>query len=212
MTTSVLSGSAATRVLQPGEILTVTADAVSSGRVGRLGNLPGDNVPDVPATFTALAASKTLTFGPFPTVTRHLIEALSGQGVGFTQAAADAARMEIVGDASDLRFIAAAGAPTDSTTGANVAGIGSRYTDTATGRQYANEGTKASPVWRAMPTVIGAIGDMYFIVGAGAPTDATTGANVAGIGSQYTDVTNANLYINGGTKASPVWKLVTRAA
>jgi hypothetical protein len=49
------------------------------------------------------------------------------------------------------------------------------------------------------------------IVGAGAPTDGTTGANTAGPGSRYTDVTGAKLYINGGTRASPAWKIVTSA-
>jgi hypothetical protein len=39
-----------------------------------------------------------------------------------------------------------------------------------------------------------------------------TGTDVAGPGSRFTDYTNANLYINAGTKAAPVWKLVTRAA
>jgi hypothetical protein len=50
--------------------------------------------------------------------------------------------------------------------------------------------------------------------GAGVPTDGSsgTGAGFAGPGSRYTDYTNANLYINGNTKASPTWKLVTRAA
>lgn len=38
-----------------------------------------------------------------------------------------------------------------------------------------------------------------------------TGAGWAGIGSEFTDTTGGNLYINGGTQASPVWKLVTRA-
>lgn len=50
--------------------------------------------------------------------------------------------------------------------------------------------------------------------GDGAPVDGVsgTGAGFAGKGSQYTDYTNANLYLNAGTKASPTWKLVTRAA
>jgi hypothetical protein len=50
--------------------------------------------------------------------------------------------------------------------------------------------------------------------GDGVPTDGSsgTGAGFAGPGSRYTDYTNANLYINGNTKASPTWKLVTRAA
>jgi hypothetical protein len=56
--------------------------------------------------------------------------------------------------------------------------------------------------------------DVVSIVGAGAPTDGTsgTGVNLCGPGSQYTDITNKNVYINGNTKASPTWKLVTRAA
>lgn len=37
------------------------------------------------------------------------------------------------------------------------------------------------------------------------------GEAVAGIGSRYTDYTNGKLYINGGTKAVPVWNIVTSA-
>jgi hypothetical protein len=46
------------------------------------------------------------------------------------------------------------------------------------------------------------------------PVDGTsgTGAGTAGKGSRYTDTTNGNLYLNANTKASPTWKLVTRAA
>lgn len=46
--------------------------------------------------------------------------------------------------------------------------------------------------------------------GAGAPTDgaAGDGAGWAGPGSEYTDATNAFLYINTGTKASPTWTKV----
>lgn len=49
---------------------------------------------------------------------------------------------------------------------------------------------------------------------AGAPVDgaAGTGAGFAGLGSICVDRTNGKLYINGGTKASPTWKLVTSAA
>lgn len=49
---------------------------------------------------------------------------------------------------------------------------------------------------------------------AGVPTDggAGTGAGFAQIGSMAIDRTNGNAYINAGTKASPTWKLVTRAA
>lgn len=53
--------------------------------------------------------------------------------------------------------------------------------------------------------------------GDGAPVDytdgdpAATGEGVAEIGARYTDITNGKLYLNGGTKAQPVWKLVTSA-
>ena len=53
--------------------------------------------------------------------------------------------------------------------------------------------------------------NVAYISGAGVPT-AATGAGWAGIGSNYTDITNANAYVNGGTMAVPVWKLFTRAA
>jgi len=48
----------------------------------------------------------------------------------------------------------------------------------------------------------------------GVPVDGVsgTGAGFAGPGSICVDYTNANLYVNANTKASPTWKLVTRAA
>jgi hypothetical protein len=57
---------------------------------------------------------------------------------------------------------------------------------------------------------VGAPPDVQHIYGAGAPS-AATGANQAAIGSLYTDTTNAKLYINGGTKVTPSWKIVTSA-
>jgi hypothetical protein len=53
-------------------------------------------------------------------------------------------------------------------------------------------------------------GYQYF--NAGAPEDGTTCAGLAAKGAILIDVTNANLYVNAGTQASPVWKLITRAA
>jgi hypothetical protein len=52
--------------------------------------------------------------------------------------------------------------------------------------------------------------DLMHMYGAGAPS-AATGANQAAIGSLYTDTTNAKLYIQGGTKAVPSWRIVTSA-
>lgn len=56
--------------------------------------------------------------------------------------------------------------------------------------------------------------DATFMSNAGVPVDGTsgTGAGFAGPGSMCMDITNKNAYINANTKASPTWKLVTRAA
>lgn len=60
-------------------------------------------------------------------------------------------------------------------------------------------------------------GDVYISNGEGAPVDytdgdpAATGEGVMGIGSLYIDMTNGKIYINGGTKAEPAWKIVTSA-
>jgi len=52
--------------------------------------------------------------------------------------------------------------------------------------------------------------DEYHYFGAGAPTDGTSGtyAGVAGTGATYHDTTNAKLYINTNTLASPTWSVV----
>lgn len=60
-------------------------------------------------------------------------------------------------------------------------------------------------------------GDVRIYTGAGAPVDYTdgtppaTGEGEAGIGSQYINTTNGKLYVNKGTKAQPVWGIVTSA-
>ena len=48
---------------------------------------------------------------------------------------------------------------------------------------------------------------------AGVPVDGTsgTGAAVAAKGSLCLDVTNGKAYVNGGTLASPLWKIITSA-
>lgn len=55
--------------------------------------------------------------------------------------------------------------------------------------------------------------DVLHLAVAGVPVDglAGTGAGSAGPGSLCSDITNAKLYINGGTKASPAWNLITSA-
>lgn len=49
--------------------------------------------------------------------------------------------------------------------------------------------------------------DVWLLTNAGAPTSGTsgTGAGTAGPGSLCIDYTNAKLYINTNTKASPTW-------
>lgn len=56
--------------------------------------------------------------------------------------------------------------------------------------------------------------DVCILEHAGAPTDGAAGSffGVAGPGSILSDLTGKNLYVNANTKASPTWKLVTRAA
>jgi len=59
-------------------------------------------------------------------------------------------------------------------------------------------------------SIIGIGADTVWTVNAGVP-DATVGAGIAGKGSLCSDTTNGTLYVNGGTKAVPAWKLVTQA-
>lgn len=56
--------------------------------------------------------------------------------------------------------------------------------------------------------------DVCVLQGSGAPVDGTTGATFAGPGSLYIRVSgsSSDAYINCNTKASPTWKLITRAA
>lgn len=56
--------------------------------------------------------------------------------------------------------------------------------------------------------------DVCIVEQAGAPVDGAAGSffGVAGPGSLLIDRTNKNVYINANTKASPTWKLITRAA
>lgn len=51
-------------------------------------------------------------------------------------------------------------------------------------------------------------GSALLFTNAGAPTNAVTGKDAAGIGSLCTDITNGKLYINTGTMASPTWTIV----
>ncbi|MBS1117393.1 MAG: hypothetical protein H6Q87_1777 [candidate division NC10 bacterium] len=58
--------------------------------------------------------------------------------------------------------------------------------------------------------VLDPVNSVYLLTKAGAPTDGTSGdgAGHAGPGSLLVDFTNANLYINTNTAASPTWTVV----
>lgn len=57
--------------------------------------------------------------------------------------------------------------------------------------------------------------NIFIAADPGVPVDGVvgtgTGAGFMGKGALYIDTTNGKLYINGGTLASPAWKLVTSA-
>lgn len=211
MTNIVRSDTPARETLQPGQTMTVTANAGSNGRVGYIA--PGGSVP---ASFQAIAAGLALTIGPFATVTRHMVEAFGGS-LSYAIAAA-VAHVQVSGDPAGAIEMFGDGAPVDYTdgdpvaTGQGAAATGSRYTNVSTGHVYTNAGTASAPSWQAAVTLKGAIGDLCFFVGEGAPVDYTdgdpiaTGEGVAGAGSQYTDITAGALYLNTGSKAEPVWE------
>lgn len=58
----------------------------------------------------------------------------------------------------------------------------------------------------------GPLANVQVVTNAGAPVNAVTGAGELDPGSLLIDVTNFNIYINAGTKASPTWALVSLSA
>ena len=82
--------------------------------------------------------------------------------------------------------------------------------DTSGGKQYRNVGTLAAPVWVSPQ-------DLH-LYGAGAPVDYTdgsppaTGEGTAYPGALYSDITNANVYRNDGSRAEPAWVQLGDAA
>jgi hypothetical protein len=128
--------------LAPNQIATVSTDANSSARVAVVSG-PEEQA----AGFTSLAASGTATFGPFPSMRFLSVEGLTGQP-SVAIADADVSKIEVVGDGSGVREMYGTAAPTDGTTGANIAGPGSRFTNVTNGDAYFQRGTISSPVWK----------------------------------------------------------------
>jgi hypothetical protein len=52
-------------------------------------------------------------------------------------------------------------------------------------------------------------GKLHVLTGSGAPTDAVTGAGTADPSDLYKDTTPGYVYMNTGTKASPIWQRIT---
>ena len=102
-----------------------------------------------------------------------------------------------------------AGAPTNGTAGtlAGVAGKGSVLIDTTGATLYQNIGTLASPLWDPSGGAL----DISVVGNAGPPTNGTSGtfAGVASKGQILVDTTNAVLYMNINTQASPTWTVIT---
>jgi hypothetical protein len=128
--------------LKIGEIATISADALSSGRYAIL-----STAADQPTGMTSVAASATATIGPFAVVKYIHCEALTGVGFSFTTAPMDHNKLAVIGDVSNIRLIANAGVP-DSTVGANTCGPGSLCIDTSNANLYVATGTKSAPTWK----------------------------------------------------------------
>lgn len=122
---------------------------------------------------------------------------------------------------SSVMVLSNAGAPVDYTdgdpaaTGEGWAAPGALLVDTTNMKLYVNGGTAAQPLWKNVLSASTA--GQFFFSTAGAPVDytdgdpAATGEGVASKGAICADVTNGKLYVNGGTMAQPVWKIVTSA-
>jgi hypothetical protein len=147
MSTSVPASQNTLVFLPDNNVLTVTTDSASTARIGRLADTPAS--PDIPSSFAGLAASTSLSFGPFTAQSRWLLDLVVGPGVTYT-IAPNVARLAVIGTSTDIVHIFASGTPTDGITGAGVAARGSHYTDTNAGKLYINSGTgtKASPTWK----------------------------------------------------------------
>jgi hypothetical protein len=161
--TTVTVGSPQTFTLPAGYALTVVAGATSSGRIFPFSESVGDT-----SGLTDVAASATVTLGPFSTVKRYLVETLAGtlavtsalvdfptaaESLAAAVAAVAAVSIPVTGTIGDTGIYVGAGAPVDYTdgspaaTGEGVAGIGSLYIDTTAGKLYVQKGTKAEPLW-----------------------------------------------------------------
>ena len=122
------AGDCETLFLATREALTVIAAAIGSANVTRLGDKAGEAAQGT----VAITDGQTKTIDPFSMPSRHEIACMTGS-------------VSVIGNTIEM---IGAGAPSDGVTGVNIAGIGSRYTDTTLGKLYINGGTLADPIWK----------------------------------------------------------------
>lgn len=152
---------------------------------------PVDGVPEV----QTLTIGGTPTGGTFKLRRSQVSAPITWVAVNATLVAAIDAALEAIAAIGVGGVVTAVGTMT--------AGIGTiTLTFAATGPQPliavdANNLTGTAPTLAIALTTAGVTG---------------TGGGQAGPGARYTDIAAGQLYLNGGTKIRPVWKLVTRAA
>lgn len=149
--TAVSQGSPQTLTLPAGHTLAVTADAVSSGNVYPFSERVGDT-----AGVSAVAASATVTLGPFAITKRYQVNVTSGS-LTYVVAAVDFPTLA-EGDTSAAVLIA--------TAKAEAGVIAQGYATTA--QANAISGAAAAALLAHVP-VVGTVGDVRDVVGAGVP-------------------------------------------
>lgn len=159
-----MTASPETVTLPAGHTLAVTADAASSGNVYPFAEYVGDT-----AGLSAVAASATVTLGPFATIKRYQINPTSGS-LSHVIAAVDFPTLA-EGDTSAAALIATAKAEAivdaaiDATTKADAAAV-------------SGAATAAAAALLAHVPVVGTVGDVRDFIGAGSPA-ATAQATLA---------------------------------
>jgi hypothetical protein len=124
------------------EIITITADAFSSGAVYRLPDTP--TVGEQGTGRIAISANSTLVIGGQAIPSRWLIETISGV---LTYTNAPQTPVPSIGNGNSILRLFGSGAP-GASTGLGIAGTASEYIDTTNAQMYLNAGTAATPSWK----------------------------------------------------------------
>lgn len=162
-------------------------------------NLLGDTLTKTKNYLGGLIAHYTVTGTRASTYPTGAVLA----GIGDTTTTADGAVVAYVdGDSGVTTANAAFKAMSNNST------VGSGFNYGLDLTSAAHDGYNALAILKAD---IRGTNDVCVLNGAGVPTDGVTGAAFAGPGSLYIDTSGKKAYINGNTKASPTWKIITSA-